>query len=121
MILIVEFGNLPGNIYSRHHTSKNPDVPSSGFWNFTFHEMGTIDNPAVIDFILSETKFDKIKYIGHSQGTTTLIIMLSSKPKYNDKIDIACLMAPSVFLEDVGYKVRAFIEPFLSLRVIFEI
>lgn len=82
--------------------------------------MGIIDNPAVIDFILSETNSDKLKYIGHSQGTTILIVMLSSKPEYNEKIDIAGLMAPSVFLEDVGYKVRAFIEPFLSLRVNFE-
>lgn len=109
--------NSRGNRYSRQHLTADPDDPTSGFWNFTWNEMGTLDHPATIDFILSKTGFDQLSYIGHSQGTTTLLVLLSSKPHYNCKIKIASLMAPIAFVANIGYKVKAFYKPFVSLRV----
>lgn len=44
--------NSRGSRNARNHVSKNPDVPASGFWNFTWHEMGIFDHPPVIDLPL---------------------------------------------------------------------
>lgn len=115
----VWLGNARGNGYSRKHVTKNPDDPTSSFWNFTFNEIGTLDLPPTIDFILSETKFKKLNYIGYSQGTTSLFVLLSSKPEYNSNIEIASLMAPVAFAFDFSYKLKSFLDPFLSLRVSF--
>lgn len=60
--------NSRGNFYSRKHIYKNPDDPKSGFWNFSFYEMGIYDLPAVIDYVRKTTCSQKIYYIGHSQG-----------------------------------------------------
>ena len=60
-------GNNRGNIYSRGHVDK---MAEGDFFNYSFLELGKYDLPAMIDKIREETRFDKISYIGHSQGTT---------------------------------------------------
>lgn len=41
------------------------------FWDFEFEQMGTYDQPAQINYILENTKAEKLAaYIGHSEGTT---------------------------------------------------
>lgn len=59
--------NSRGNTYSRRHRTKNPDDLFSGFWAFSWFEMGIYDHSAVIDYILYETGNEKIFYVGHSQ------------------------------------------------------
>lgn len=59
--------------------------------------MGIYDQPAVIDYILQKTAVPKLYYIGYSQGTTSIMVLLSEKPEYNEKIAAASLLAP------VGY------------------
>lgn len=94
--------NSRGNVYSRAHVSKDPDSPSSGFWDFSWFEMGIYDQPAAIDYILQETSSSKLHYHGYSQGTTTLFVLLSEKPEYNDKIHVAALMGPVAFASHVA-------------------
>jgi len=63
--------------------------------------MGTKDLPATIDFILKETGFDKINYMGHSQGTTQIIAGSALDSDYfNSKINLAVLMAPPMSLKN---------------------
>lgn len=71
--------------------------------------MGLYDQPAVIDYILEKTMNTKLYYIGYSQGTTSIMVLLSEKPEYNDKIHIASLMAPVAFTgnEDFLYQILA--------------
>lgn len=107
--------NSRGSTYSRKHLSKNPDYSASGFWNFTFTEMGIYDHPAVIDYILNQTGYSKLNYIGHSQGTTTLLVLLSLKPEYNTKICIASLMAPIAYIGRVGLEHKNYYQSFLFL------
>ena len=64
----VWLGNNRGNRFSRHHTEYK--THSKEYWDFDWEDMGTKDTPAIIDFVLKETGFDKINYIGHSEGTT---------------------------------------------------
>ena len=37
------------------------------FWDFSWHEIGYYDLPAMINHILNTTKNDKLHYVGHSQ------------------------------------------------------
>lgn len=87
--------NARGNFYSRKHKTKDPDLSSSGFWDFAWYEIGIYDLPAVIDYVLQETLSPKVYCIGHSQGTTELIALLAVKQEYNDKIYAASLLGPA--------------------------
>ena len=62
-------GNARGNKNSRFHTTLNPDdaLEKYLFFDFSFEEIGTLDLPAMIDYVLEHTKRDKLHYIGHSQ------------------------------------------------------
>ncbi|KAL1114775.1 hypothetical protein AAG570_007599, partial [Ranatra chinensis] len=100
----VWIGNNRGNTYSRHHVKLRTNDPQ--FWDYSFHEMGYYDLPAVIDYILNYTGRRQIKYVGHSQGTTQYFIMASTKPKYNSKVSVVSALAPVAYLEQakgVGY------------------
>jgi len=57
--------------------------------------MGTKDTPAVIDFILNNTGYSKINYIGHSEGTTQIMAGASLKPEfYKEKMNLCIFLAP---------------------------
>lgn len=94
----VWLGNKRGNRYSRKHTSISPE--NKHFWNFTIHDIGVNDVSAMIDYILMETKKSSLAYVGHSQGTNDLLILLSEFPEYNDVIKIAFLLGPSIFMKN---------------------
>lgn len=93
----VWLGNSRGNDYSQKHIYKSPSLPS--FWEFSWHEIGFVDVPACIDFILEKTGQDKLHYVGHSQGGTTFLVMLSTLPEYNSKIKTSHIFAPGVYME----------------------
>ncbi|XP_030383202.1 lipase 1-like [Scaptodrosophila lebanonensis] len=94
----VWLGNCRGNTYSRNHTSLNPNKDRA-FWNFSWHEMGIYDLPAMIDTVLDVSGFKKLTYYGHSQGTTVFFVMASSLPAYNDNVHLMNALAPAVFVQ----------------------
>uniref|UniRef100_A0A1I8P4Y5 Partial AB-hydrolase lipase domain-containing protein n=1 Tax=Stomoxys calcitrans TaxID=35570 RepID=A0A1I8P4Y5_STOCA len=71
----VWMGNARGNIYSRQNAIISINSPK--FWHFDWHEIGAIDIPTMIDYILEQTGESKIHYAGHSQGTTVYFVMMS--------------------------------------------
>ena len=81
----------------KHKTLK---VNTKQFWTFSWHEIGVYDLPAMIDHALKTTNKTKIFYVGHSQGTTVLTVLLSMLPEYNDIIIQAHFMAPAVFMSN---------------------
>lgn len=93
----VWIGNARGNTFSRKHATLNPD--KAEFWNFSWHEMGVYDLPAMIDYILMKTNQTKLAYVGHSQGATIAFVMLSELPQYNKKISIFHAMTPPVIFK----------------------
>ncbi|XP_055317675.1 lipase 1-like [Sitodiplosis mosellana] len=105
----VFLANARGNAYSRNHTTKNADDPSSGFWKFSWYEIGKYDHPALIDYVLKLTNRSKAYFIGHSQGGASLAILLTERPEYNEKIHVASLLAPAFGLRRVGYFTEAFL------------
>ncbi|XP_063538795.1 lipase 3-like [Cydia strobilella] len=92
----VWMGNARGNRYSRQHTYIDPR--KSAFWKFSWDEIGNLDLPAMIDYVLKKTKKRKIHYIGHSQGTTAFWVMCSLRPEYNHKIISMHALAPVAYL-----------------------
>lgn len=100
----VWMGNARGNRYSRSHTQWNASGNRRDrrrFWNFSWNEIGVIDVPAMIDYVLAKnTDFQKVHYIGHSQGTTAFFVMASERPEYNDKILMMNALAPIAFMSN---------------------
>ncbi|CAH1395540.1 unnamed protein product [Nezara viridula] len=101
--------NNRGNTYSLKHTSLNPNNPldKQEYWDFSFHEMGYYDQPAIIDFILNKTNHEKLFYIGHSQGTTQFFALMSTRPEYNEKVIHMSALAPIAFLDHTRGTLRA--------------
>uniref|UniRef100_T1J448 Lipase n=1 Tax=Strigamia maritima TaxID=126957 RepID=T1J448_STRMM len=88
----VWLGNLRANRYSKKHmTLKEED---DAFWDFSIDEHVTYDLPAMIDYIRSTTKKDKILLVAHSMGTTISFSMLASQPEMNKKIKGFLALAP---------------------------
>ncbi|CAG4991878.1 unnamed protein product [Colias eurytheme] len=94
-------GDCRGNKYSRRHVSLDPDNDAEQFWNFTFTEIGNYDLPALIDYVLQETGYEKLNAIGHSQGTTIFFVMGSMRTEYNDKVNAFIALAPIAYLTNV--------------------
>ncbi|KAJ9595450.1 hypothetical protein L9F63_013361, partial [Diploptera punctata] len=92
----VWMGNARGNTYSKNHTTLSTSY--SKFWDFSWHEMGVYDLPAVLDYILSKTGQKDLYYVGHSMGTTMFFVLASSMPQYNSKIRLMTSLAPIVYL-----------------------
>ena len=95
----VWLGNTRGNTYSRNHTTLDPTDES--FWNFDWDDAAQNDLPAVIDYILEETKKETINYVGHSMGSTEMLVLLSEQPNRNAKLNKVVLLAPVAFMGHV--------------------
>lgn len=53
--------------------------------------------PSIIDYISSETGFEKMLYLGHSMGSLIFYVMCVERPDYCQKINAAGLLAPVIF------------------------
>ncbi|XP_043064752.1 lipase 1 [Drosophila ficusphila] len=103
----VWMGNCRGNRYSREHLKLNPNTDRA-YWSFSWHEIGMYDLPAMIDGVLQKTGYQKLSYIGHSQGTTSFFVMASSRPEYNSKIHVMSALAPVAFMKHMGTPLVSF-------------
>lgn len=101
--------NARGNKYSREHLTK--DINDDDYWNFSWHEMGHYDLPAVIDYIkdINDNNVN-LHYIGHSLGTTALLALLSVFPRYNRVIKSAILLAPIAYMYEIKGPLRLLAE-----------
>ncbi|XP_062540114.1 lipase 1-like [Armigeres subalbatus] len=109
----VWLANARGTRYSRKHTTLAKD--SEQYWDFSWHEIGYYDHPAMIDYILNVTDVSKIYYIGYSQGTTSYFVMTSTRPEYNNKIALMVALAPSAFLKRIRSPVLVLLIQFFQL------
>lgn len=70
---------------------------SFAYFFCSWHEIGTYDLPAMIDYVLQTTGREKLFYLGHSQGTTAFFVMSTQLPEYQDKIEAMFAMAPIAY------------------------
>lgn len=85
-----------GTSYSLGHNKLNSFDPK--YWDFSWHEMGYYDIPATLDYILNVTKSEKLHYVGHSQGCSSLLVALTMRPEYNQKVTFAYFIAPAAII-----------------------
>ncbi|XP_062558763.1 lipase 1-like [Armigeres subalbatus] len=79
---------------SNEHHSKN----SEPYWNFSFHEIGYYDLPAMIDTVLMISGRSQLHLVGYSEGSTAAVALLSERPSYNRKIASLNLIAPATYM-----------------------
>jgi len=101
----VWLNNSRGNKFSKDHQYydlKNPNknLPEireqqKKFWDFSFHELGVYDQPALWNFVMKHTGVSKVSYICHSQGFTQMYISMMAYPEFYRKHMKCCIgMAP---------------------------
>ena len=94
-------GNNRGTQYGRENVHNiSPVNNKAEYFNYSFFELGKLDAPVMIDYVIKATGYPKISYVGHSQGTSQMFTALS----YNfgdlqDKLDIFIACAPIVNLQ----------------------
>ncbi|XP_025265045.1 lipase 3-like isoform X2 [Camponotus floridanus] len=107
----VWLGNFRGNTYSKAHIFLSP--LNSTFWNFSFHEMGIYDLPAMITFITNMRSQPLHTYIGHSMGTTSFFIMASERSKIAQMVQMMVGLAPAVLVNHLQSPLQ-YLFPFKS-------
>jgi len=99
----VWLGSNRGSSPSRSHVKYNPDKDVE-FWNFSYHEMGVYDLPAMIDYIKNVTGKSKITYFGHSQGSAQIFLGMSLNPEYyHNSINGIVALGPMTKLANVKF------------------
>ncbi|KAF2132616.1 alpha/beta-hydrolase [Dothidotthia symphoricarpi CBS 119687] len=95
-------------------------------WAWNIRQMGVMDLPALISRVLSETGFEKLGLIAHSQGTTQSFVALAKeqRPDIGDKISVFCALAPAAYagplIEKAYLKFMSLISPGM-FRAVFGI
>ena len=96
----VWMGNNRGSAYSLAHASL--ETKSKEYWDFYQLEMGTVDVPTFMDFVLDKTGRSQLSYIGHSTGNNQFYMAASLHPDYfTQRVNVFISLAPPVFLKNV--------------------
>merc|ERR1711939_199841 len=79
------------------HTLLSTSDPRMWAWNI--RQMGVMDLPALTSRVLSETGFEKLGLIAHSQGTTQTLVALAKeqRPDLGEKLTVFCALAPAAY------------------------
>ncbi|XP_022128798.2 lipase 3 [Pieris rapae] len=95
----VWMGNNRGNKYSRMNINISPS--DKKFWDYSFHEIGYYDLPAMIDFVLEKTSKPSLTFVGHSQGTSVFYVLTSLRPEYNQKVNLMLALSSVAWMSNV--------------------
>jgi pimeloyl-ACP methyl ester carboxylesterase len=110
--------------FNPRHNMLTYDDPRMWAWNI--RQMGVMDLPALISRVLSETGFEKLGLIAHSQGTTQTLVALAKeqRPEIGEKISVFCALAPAAYagplIGKMYFKFMQVISP-MMFRAIFGI
>ncbi|XP_030370997.1 lipase 3-like [Scaptodrosophila lebanonensis] len=91
----VWLGNSRGNRYARKNTKLS--ASDRDFWKFTWHHIGYNDVAAQINYVLVKTGHRALHFVGHSQGTTGYLVLMSLRPDFLKKLKTSHLLAPVAF------------------------
>ncbi|XP_077529164.1 lysosomal acid lipase/cholesteryl ester hydrolase-like [Haemaphysalis longicornis] len=86
--------------YASHKTLSKKDRE---YWRWSFDEIGRYDVAAAIDHVLNATGAEKLTLVGVSQGVTISLVLLSTRPEYNDKIDLFVAYGPVANVSHTGF------------------
>ena len=109
----VWLGNNRGNRYSNTHTTLSNT--QKAYWDYYQQDMAEQDLPAFIDFVIEQTGFEKISYVGHSEGTTQMFLGASLMPDYfSSKINLFVALAPVANTAFVDATMGVVLAPYIS-------
>ncbi|XP_077484872.1 lipase member K-like [Amblyomma americanum] len=77
--------------YSNHTTLSQHDRK---YWRWSFDEIGRKDVAATVDLVLSVTGCPKLTILAFSQGVVASLVLLSTRPEYNDKVNLLVAYGP---------------------------
>ncbi|KAK7871599.1 hypothetical protein R5R35_001791 [Gryllus longicercus] len=100
----VWMSNSRGVAVSQDHEFLSNDTDE--YWDFSFHEMGVYDLPAVIEYVLKVTGREQLYYVGHSLGTTMFFVMASLRPDVAARVHFMVALAPVATVHPVGGSLR---------------
>lgn len=83
--------------FTPEHTLLSYSDPRMWAWNI--RQMGVLDLFALSSRVLSETGFEKLALIAHSQGTTQTFVALAKdqRPELGEKLTVFCALAPAAY------------------------
>ncbi|BGO98691.1 Alpha/Beta hydrolase fold [Rhodotorula toruloides] len=92
----VYLGNARGVFEMGHSWLKRSDPR---FWDYNIKELALYDLPAMVDHVRRDTGYDKIAFIGHSQGNATMFCALAQGmvPELGEKLSLFIALAPAVY------------------------
>ncbi|XP_026275295.1 lipase 1-like [Frankliniella occidentalis] len=114
----VWLGNFRGSGLSKNHT--NYTILDRQFWNYSLHEHGVIDIPAMVDYVLAATGKPSLLYSGHSMGATSWFITAALRPDYEQRISAVFLMGPVASLAHHRSPMLDVLHPFENVTLDFE-
>lgn len=111
----VWLGNSRGSNTCLKH--KKMSIENPKFWDYSFHEIGIYDLPAMIDYVLETSRARKVVFVGHSEAGSAAAVLLSTYPKYNKIFMQTHLVSPAIFMENFpNTAVKNFVLwPFMEL------
>lgn len=110
--------------FKPEHTLLSYSDPRMWAWNI--RQMGVLDLFALTSRVISETGFEKIGLVAHSQGTTQTFVALAKdqRPDLGEKLTVFCALAPAAYagplIGKAYFKFMRMISPAL-FRVVFGI
>lgn len=110
----VWLGNARGSDHSLTH--RRLGEYSKDFWDFSFHEIGIFDLPAMLDLVLKESQTPRLYFIGQGQGAASVMALLSVRPEFNQKIIQVHALAPAIIMENFSHPVMKLVMEYLEVR-----
>ena len=85
-------------------------LPST--WPYRVDEVSYYDGPAMIDYTLNATGKEHLSFIGHSMGNGIALGMLTTRPEYNQKVNVWFVLAAAVDVQDTRSTPLRLLAPF---------
>ncbi|KAJ3115203.1 hypothetical protein HDU96_001049 [Phlyctochytrium bullatum] len=70
----------------------------AAFWNWSLDELARYDFPATLDLVRRETGYDKVAFVGHSQGNAQAFLSMLQNPAVGNKLSLFVALAPAVYI-----------------------
>jgi len=114
----VWLGNTRGNLYCQSNVNFSNNTQT--FWDFSWDQIAAYDLSAKIDYILAQTGYKQLSYVGHSEGTLIAFTEFSQNQTTASKVNLYVAFAPIVYLNNVGelIKLSALLPPAV-IKIIF--
>ncbi|KAL0483838.1 hypothetical protein AKO1_014019, partial [Acrasis kona] len=77
----------------------NKRIFEPSFWEYSMDELIHLDFPACFDYVLNETKVDKINFVGQSQGCVQVMCSMCEMPQIRQGLKNIVLISPALLLQ----------------------